>query len=160
MSNPIIFGPPSNDSRSPLDTERNRFLVRTASECFFESFFEIRNCLFAKEYLRHIDPTSAGINDEAEAEKVKAIADVGNVRLFHRQFQTAVGSEKVADLVAEAFGILSRTSCDKDTPIVCVACEPNVRSSSGIAALPVVAVHALAMKEPVQLVQDRVGQKR
>src|SRR5690606_36978965 len=99
-----------------------------------------------------------GVHDEAESEKVKAVANVSNVCLLHGQLQAAGGLEEVTNLVTETLGILLRASCDKDTPIVRVACEPHVRFAGEITSLADVAVHALFVKEPVQLVQDRIGQ--
>src|SRR5690606_13985789 len=89
----------------------------------------------------------------------KAVANVSNVCLLHGQLQAAGGTEKVTNLVTETLGILLRASCNNDTPIVRVACKPHVRSTGESAASPDFAVHALIVQEPVQLVQDRVGQQ-
>ena len=94
-----------------------------------------------------------------ETEKVETVADMSDAGLFFRESHSAVAVKHLSNLITQSLGIAFGAPRDEYAPVVSVTCETNIGLSFARDAIRCLPVMTLIVQEPVQLVQDHIGQK-
>lgn len=118
--------------------------------------YDVGDCFSGDSDFGYVRSISSNSEFQVKTEKVESVADMSNACLFHREFHTALLRQEYSNPVTQPLGMLLRASRDEHTPIICITDEPHIGASRLPGITLFVAVTALGMQEPVQLVEDHV----
>jgi len=159
MGDAEVVGPTTNHGGTLYNPGCSAFLEWPITHDLVESPYDTSDCFPWDMNLWHGLPALTGIEHHVETEKVETVADVGDAGLFVRELHTAIAAEQLSDSITQSLCVSLGTPRDEHAPVIRITYESNIGLLESLGVVTCFAIMPPIVQEPVQTIQDHVGEQ-